>query len=460
MRLIQTILPLLFLSVSISAQTIIGQFSEMPNQVINLIGYNGYQEITIGSTTTDQGGGFKFSYNESQFGLGHIEVNKEASIMVLLNGETVEIKGQSLYKKADIQVTKGKENKILRQFNIEHPKRLSVLDAWSFLNNYYAYDPQFTQNTNIQKVITEEQNRINDEETTFLNGLEKDSYCYWFLPLNQTISNIPAIAQYHKEQIPQVLNEIRKVNWKDPRLYKSGLLKEIIEGSFWLLISQGRAQEEINRKMNLAIDHFLDPIVSNEKLYQETVSFLYSLFAKRNLISASEYLAVKMINEESCTIDGDITRQLTAIKKMRQGNIAEDIEFSGKLIGPGLLNTVKPTKLSEIQSKYKLVIFGASWCPSCREEIPKLNQHYQLWKELGIQMVLISLDDNEHNFSDFAHSIPAISHCDFQMWEGKAIKDYSVFNTPSLFLIDQDRKILIRPNSVEHLAEWIANNLN
>ena len=86
MRLIQTILPLLFLSVSISAQTIIGQFSEMPNQVINLIGYNGYQEITIGSTTTDQGGGFKFSYNESQFGLGHIEVNKEASIMVLLNG--------------------------------------------------------------------------------------------------------------------------------------------------------------------------------------------------------------------------------------------------------------------------------------------------------------------------------------------------------------------------------------
>ncbi len=459
MKLFQVIGFLVILCGSVLGQTIKGQFSQMPNQFISLVGFNNYTEEVIGSLNTDAEGKFEFQYNASQFGIGYIKVSDEAKLRVLLNGEDILVKGNNIHDQETIVIEQGAENKTLRTYSIEHPKRLSVLDAWSFLNNYYSFDPQFSQNKNIQKLITEEQNRINNEEIAFLTGLPSDSYCKWFLPINQTLSSIPAIAQYNKDQIAPTLNYIKTIDWTDKRLSRSGMLKDVVEGSIWLIINQGGTQEQINQRMNLAIDHFLAVSAFDEELNKATIEFMYALFGRRNLVSASEYLAVKVINENSCTLDGDIANHLKSYQKMSTGNVADDIQFEGKLIGPGLNNSKLPSSLSAIKSKYKLVIFAASWCPSCRQEIPKLNKHFQDWKNKDIQMVLISLDDNEHNFKDFAHSIPAISHCDYQMWDGKAVKSFGVFNTPSLFLLDEDRKILVRPNSVEHLEEWITKNL-
>jgi hypothetical protein len=41
------------------------------------------------------------------------------------------------------------------------------------------------------------------------------------------------------------------------------------------------------------------------------------------------------------------------------------------------------------------------------------------------------------------------------MWEGQIVKDYYVFGTPTLFLLDEQRKILLRPNSVKQMDAWV-----
>jgi thiol-disulfide isomerase/thioredoxin len=63
---------------------------------------------------------------------------------------------------------------------------------------------------------------------------------------------------------------------------------------------------------------------------------------------------------------------------MKKGNIAPEIDF-GKMT---YLNGVKQTQfsnLSNLTTPYTLVVFGASWCPKCMEELPKMIQNYVEW---------------------------------------------------------------------------------
>jgi len=72
-----------------------------------------------------------------------------------------------------------------------------------------------------------------------------------------------------------------------------------------------------------------------------------------------------------------------------------------------------------------------------------------------VEVVFVSLDENKETYNDFAKDFPFISTCDFKKWEGQIVKDYYVFGTPTLFLLDEQRKILLRPTSVKQMDAWV-----
>jgi thiol-disulfide isomerase/thioredoxin len=165
-------------------------------------------------------------------------------------------------------------------------------------------------------------------------------------------------------------------------------------------------------------------------------------------------LALKLLNEQSCTINNDFAAQLESYRAMKKGNIASDIVFSGDVLKSG--SAIKtPNRLSDIQSAYKVVIFGASWCPKCAEELAQLLPLYERWKSKGVEVVFISLDTDKAVFKNFTSIFPFISMCDYKKWDTKVVKDYNVFATPAIFLLDNKREILLRPNSVNQLDSWV-----
>ena len=70
-------------------------------------------------------------------------------------------------------------------------------------------------------------------------------------------------------------------------------------------------------------------------------------------------------------------------------------------------------------------------------------------------MVFVSLDENKELFRNFTSIFPFISICGYQKWNSTAVKDYYVFGTPTMFLLDRTRKILLRPNSVKQMDTWV-----
>ncbi len=437
------------------SQTITGNLSMLAKQEIKLEGFSGLTTYPISNSIIDDKGNFQLSYTKADYGVGYLMSKNEKPLFVILNGEDIGLEGKALSYIETISIIKGKENQWFEQYAHEHPKREQALSAWIYLEKMYTLDSLFILQQTPQQAIKNETQRIKAEDSIFLADLPKDSYVHWFLPTRKLVSGVSTIAQYRPKEIPATIKAFRKMDYTDSRLYKSGLFKDAIESHFWLLENSGRSLDSVFIEMKQSIDAMMENLVKDEKTLNEVTDHLFDLLERHSLFKASEYLALKVLNEVSCTIDNDLAKQLETYRAMNKGNTAPEILFEGNNNTPGYDDKSIPEKLSDIKSSYTVVVFGASWCPKCTEELPKIASLYQKWKTQGVEVVFVSLDEDQKAYRDFVKTFPFISTCDYNKWESKIVKDYYVFGTPTMYLLDKNREILLRPNSVSQMDAWI-----
>jgi thiol-disulfide isomerase/thioredoxin len=341
------------------------------------------------------------------------------------------------------------------QYATEHPRREQALSAWDYLAKIYSKDSLFAVHEFPSKAIEEEKQRIKAEDSLFLANLASDSYVSWYLPVRKLVSSVSTVAQYRSNEIPATIAAFRKLDYTDLRLYKSGLLKDVIESHFWLIENSGRSLDSEYIEMNKSIDYMVENLLADEQKLNEITEYLFKALEKRSLFEASEYLAIKLLNEQSCTINKNFTAQLESYQAMKIGNIAPDFAFEKDCFAPGYESGKLPQKLSDLNSKYTLVVFGASWCPQCPQELSQISGLYKKWKTHGLEVVFVSLDEDQQNFKNFTSIFPFISICDYHKWDSPAAQEYHVFATPTLFLLDNKQKILLRPNSAQQLDSWV-----
>ena len=442
------------LSSPLIGQTISGNLSMIAKQSIQLEGFNGLKTYPIANTVVDEKGKFKLSYSKSDYGVGYLQSADKKTLFVILSGEDIEIVGEALSNPETIQITKGKENQQFVQYAIEHPRREQALSAWVYLEKIYSLDSLFSKQQTPAQAIQSEKQRIKEEDSLFLANLPKDGYLHWFLPTRKLVSSAATIAQYRPEEISPTIKTFRALDYSDQRLYKSGMFKDAIESHFWLLENSGRSLDTIFIEMKFSIDAMMVNLIKDEKKLNEVTNFLFDLLERHSLFQASEYLALKVLNETSCTLDSDLAKQLESYRAMKKGNIAPDINFGNSVYLNGMKQTIF-SKLSNLTTPYTLVVFGASWCPKCTEELPKVIQNYVKWRNLGLEVVYVSLDTEKQVFEKAVKSYPFFTYCDYKKWESPVVKDYYVFGTPTFYILNNKREILLRPNSVTQIDAWL-----
>ncbi len=460
-----------------SQNTITGVFTGHANQQIKLVGFNGFDTYTIDSTQANEKGRFQLSFGTEDFGMAYLLSEDNKSFVVILSGKSVKekgkrrkakgesdavssskglkLKGESLANPESIKIIDGNENKLFAQYASEHPHREQTLSAWDYLAKIYKKDSLFAVHETPKQAIKAEKKRIKAEDSSFLASLPDDSYVRYYLPLRKLVSSVSTIAQYRTEEIPETIKAFRAIDYTDNHLYRSGLLKEVIESHFWLIENSGRSLDSVYIEMNKSIDILVENLLADEQKLNEITENLFKLLEKRSLFKASEYLALKLLNEKACTINNDFAAQLESYRAMKKGNTAPDIKFPKNILAPGYEATKIPQKLSDIKNNYTVVVFGSSWCPQCPQELSKISGFYKKWKEQDIEVVFVSLDEDKIIFNSFAGVFPFISICDYQKWESPVAKDYHIFATPTIYLLDNNLKILLRPNSVSQLDAWI-----
>ncbi len=443
---------LIFTSTILLGQTLSGTFTSLPNKTIRLEGFEGLRSYLIDSTKTDEFGNFTLKFSAKDYGMGYLISPGGKPLIIILGNEATEVKGESLELTESLKFTKGAQNQAFEKYAIEYPKREQALSAWNYLNKMYQNEPLFKNQKAPLKAIQIEKQRLKTDDETFLNSLPKDSYVRWFLPIRKLVSSVSVVAQYKPEEIPATRTALRKIDYADNRLYKSGLFKDAIESHVWFIENSSGSLDSVFADLNRSIDLMLQSLASNETKYNEVTDYLFNLLEKRSFFSSSEYLALKVLNDNSCSINQDLAFQLETYRTMKKGNIAPEIIFPTTTYYP---THTQAKKISDINSEYTLVVFAAGWCPHCIEEIPQIVPLYNKWLEKGVEVVLVSLDETPLDFAKFAAGFPFISTCEFKKWESKMAKDYYVFGTPTMYLLDKDRKIVLRPNSIKQVESWV-----
>lgn len=113
-----------------------------------------------------------------------------------------------------------------------------------------------------------------------------------------------------------------------------------------------------------------------------------------------------------------------------------------------------PLSLESLRGKVVMLNFWASWCvPACYEEAPTLERTWLAYKDKGVTVVGIDVQDKEEAAREFlarfGHSFPNAPDP-----RGRVSVDYGVYGVPETFFID--RKGRVRFKHVGALTDEIA----
>jgi len=101
----------------------------------------------------------------------------------------------------------------------------------------------------------------------------------------------------------------------------------------------------------------------------------------------------------------------------------------------------KPVSLASFRGKPVLVNFWATWCPSCREEMPALEQLYRRSGD-RYSIVGVSLDEDAKAVPPFAKKYGLTFP--LALADRKVIAAYAVRDLPATYLIDAEGRIVRR----------------
>jgi len=115
----------------------------------------------------------------------------------------------------------------------------------------------------------------------------------------------------------------------------------------------------------------------------------------------------------------------------------------GRAAAPFSLTTFDraPLALEDLRGKVVVLNFWASWCiPACYDEAPALERTWQAYKDKGVMVVGVNVQDTEEParkfLARFGHSFPNAPDP-----KGHVAVDYGVYGVPETFFIDRRGRV-------------------
>jgi len=189
-------------------------------------------------------------------------------------------------------------------------------------------------------------------------------------------------------------------------------------------------------------------------------SALYSMldgFYNTGKETICQYILDNYIFDEDCGADLS-----DAIRIRAQGIINLQVgktppNFTMDTSDGGVLDLMETAK----KNKYTLVMFWASWCHKCEQEIPYVGPMYAKYNFKGLEVISVSLDNSRDTWKQAiatnGMTWPQVSQ--LAAWNSPVVTDYKITATPTYFLLDNTGKIVLKPQRVFQVEEFLKGKL-
>ncbi len=230
------------------------------------------------------------------------------------------------------------------------------------------------------------------------------------------------------------------VHLNDPALINSPVYTQKILTYLSFFREPSVTQTEQEKLFSSAIDSIMDAVSGNKQVDEFVLNYLIDGFERSKmehvLVHISDYVS------ENCETDDDqlMQNRLEAFKKMAIGQKVEDIVLPDA--------NDRPQKLSGLNNNYVLLIFWASWCPHCQDLMPHLKEWYEKNASgTGLGVYAVAIDTSRADWEEYLmmNSLPWVNVREPGGWDGKVARRFNIYATPTMFILDRNRKILAKP---------------
>ena len=180
-------------------------------------------------------------------------------------------------------------------------------------------------------------------------------------------------------------------------------------------------------------------------------TFLISGFESQQMEEVLAHISNHYIQQ--CGSNSDIVkRRLEGYSKMAIGQQVPDFTLMD-------IHNHPVNLYSEI-SPYTLLLFWHTQCSHCQslmEALPQLCQK-EIFTHQQIKLIGISIDENREDWEKFSIQYPLewVNIHAAGSFDSEIANDYNLFATPSMFLIDENHKIIAKPTTIGELEKNIG----
>ncbi len=362
--------------------TINGHFPNFPNSRYELKGYEGMQQKTLSTATNKEDGKFTLTYPKDYKGVAQLWMNGAYQVLLFLNKEDITLHWEDLTNRDNLQAMKAFQ------------------DSEAKLAGLHYLVPLYAQDSLKQQFFINELDSVANAFPKYVKSLPENLFVRQYLLTKGLIEQMPKTVETYKWRAPNHIIEFMAIDFK--ALKNSGLYNEIISG--YTNLVERFPLEEVYEILNPAIDKVITELKDEPTLQQEIAQNWFTLLEQKSLFKAAEHLALRMLNQENCMLNDKSKDKFEQYRALAIGKTAPNIVLESKEAKG------KKQELKNLKNNYKLVAFGASWCPNCQNDYPSLIGMYKKLKEKhDLEVVYVSIDTDKNVFEEYYKEAPPSS---------------------------------------------------
>ncbi len=242
------------------------------------------------------------------------------------------------------------------------------------------------------------------------------------------------------------------IDLKDERLLRTPILQARLDAFFSNVVIQ--APDSINKE----IDKIIKKCSSNYKVFQFISVYLFNHF-RESQVMGHDAVMVKIAD------DIYLSGKADWVSKEFLDNLRKEIELiRPNLIGKKgrdiIMNSYKGifVSLYDIEKEFTILYFWEPDCGHCKEATPKLKAYYEKARNQGVEVFAVCTTADKSKWTKYIqdNNLTWING-----WDPERNSHYDLYynvqSTPTIYILDRNKKIIAKKLSVEDIGPFIDN---
>ncbi len=244
-------------------------------------------------------------------------------------------------------------------------------------------------------------------------------------------------------------------DFADERLLRTPFLQQKLERYFKELTVQ------VEDSLNKEVDYVVGKAIAGKQksLIAYTIDYPFSEYQNPKIVGtegvfvyvAEKYYYTGIMPLSDTSSLRQIKDRVNTLKPLLVGRIIPDLGVQGE--------KDNMTFIHGMRGSYNVVFIYSPTCGHCRESAPKLKAFYDKYRAQGVEIMTIATEGTQEDWKKFIKEMKWENlNNGYGLVANRQVnynKDYDVFSTPTVYVLDKNKKIIARRIGTEDLEPFL-----